>query len=162
MFVRLGKFLLAVILALLAFMLPQSTTLGQAAQAKTQRFGAGWIDIPAGYKFEHVVGPDFDVDYVIPNDVQLNKATTMLGLYTGFAPPFNPPAKGVKIRAGHFGARKIKWHIWKTVAENETVYHFEALIRLKGGLWVWHLFMAAPDMQRMRELMSILESYRAM
>ena len=158
---RLRKFFLAVILALVALMLPQSMTLGQAAQAQTQRFGAGWIDMPAGYKFEHVDGPDFDVDYLIPNDVQLNQATTMLGLYTGTAPPFKPASQGVKIRSGHFGARKIKWHIWKTVAENKTIYHHEALIRLKGDLWVWHLFMAAPDMQRMRELMSILESYRA-
>jgi hypothetical protein len=159
---RLRKFLLAVIVALLALMLPQSTTPGQAAQDKAQRFGAGWIDIPAGYKFEHVVGPDFDVDYVIPHDVELNKATTMLGLYTGTAPPFRPPSRGVKIRARHFGPRKIRWHVWKTVAENKTSYHYEALIRLKGDLWVWHLFAAAPDMQRMRELMSILESYRAM
>ena len=142
-------------------MLSQSVTLGQAGQGQTQRFGSGLIEVPAGYKFEHVNGPDFDVDSLIPNDEQLNKATTMLGLYIGFAPSFRPPAHGVKIRAGHFGARKVKWHIWTTVAESKTIYHREALIRLKGGLWVWHLFSAAPDVQRMRELMGILETYRA-
>ena len=150
-----------VIPLLLALMLPQSGTPGQARQAQTQRFGAGWIDRPASYKFEHINGPDFDVDYLIPNDMQLNKATTMLGLYTGAFPSFEPPSKGVKIRSGRFGSRKVKWQIRKTVAENKTIYHCEALIRLKGGLWVWHLFIAAPDIQRMRELMAILESYRA-
>jgi len=156
---QLKKFFFTVILALLALMLPRSGTLAQATQAQTQRFGAGWIDLPAGYKFEHVAGPDFDVDYIIPDDAQLSKATTMLGVYTGFAPPFRPPAKDVKIRSGRFGARKVNWHIWKTVAENKTIYHREALIRPKDS-WVSHLFIAAPDMQRMRELMGILESYR--
>ena len=157
---RLRRFFITVILVLLALVLPQSGALGQATQAHAQRFGAGWIDLPAGYKFEHVVGPDFDVDYIIPNDVQLSKATTMLGLYSGFFPAFKPPAKGVEIRSGRFGARKVKWHIWKIVAENKTIYHREALIRPKDS-WFSHLFMAAPDMQRMRELMAILESYRA-
>jgi hypothetical protein len=78
---RLRKFFITVNLALLALVLPQSTTPGQATQDQTQRFGAGWIDLPASYKFEHINRPDFDVDYLILNDEQLNKASTMLGLY---------------------------------------------------------------------------------
>jgi len=155
---QLRKSLTKAVLALLALLLSQSITLGQAAQAKTQRFGTGWLEMPAGYKFEHVNGPDFGVDYMIPKDADLQGTTTMFGLYMGNAPSFEPP-KGVKILAGHFGARKLNWHIWKTVADNETVYHRQALIKFKNGFW--HLFLSAPDMQRMRELMSILDSYRA-
>jgi hypothetical protein len=158
---RLRRLCFAGILALLALVLSQSITLGQTAQVHTQKFGAGRIDMPAGYKFEHVDGPDFDVDYLLLNDEQLDEATTMLGLYTGTAPDFEPASKGVKTHSGHFAGRRVKWHIWKTVAENKTIYHQEALIRLKGSYGIWHLFMAAPDMQRMRELISILESYRA-
>ena len=148
---------MAAILALLALILLQSVTLGHSAQAQTQRFAAGWVEMPAGYKFEHVDGPDFDVDYLFPKDAELNEDPTTLGLYTGIAPSFEPPSKGVEIRAGHFGNKKVKWHIWKTVDEKKTVYHQQALIKIKGGFW--HLFLTAPDTQRMRELLTILGSY---
>jgi len=138
---------------------PLRTTFGQSAQAKPQRFGEGWIDLLPGYKFEHVVGPDFGVDYIIPSDAHLDNATIMLGLYAGNAPSFHPPTNGVTTRAGHLGARKIKWYIWNSVADNQTIYHYQALIKIKGG--VWHLFMAAPDMKSIQQLMSILESYRS-
>jgi len=155
---RLRRIFMAAILALIVLMLPQSVIPGPSAQAQTQRFAAGWVDMPAGYKFEHVDGPDFDVDYLFPKDSELNEDPTTLGLYTGTAPSFEPPFKGVRIRAGNFGNKKVKWHIWETVDENKIVYHQQTLIKIKGGFW--HLFLTAPDMQRIQELLSILGSYR--
>jgi hypothetical protein len=153
-------FLSILIFSLLVLAPRQSVTLAQTAETKTARFGAGQIVVSAGYKTERVIGPDFDVDYVLPEGAQLNKTDVTLGIYTGSFPAYHPPKKGVKTKSGKFGDRRLKWQIWKTTAGNKTVYHYETLIRLKGGQWVWHIFMAAPDPQHIQELMEIFKSYR--
>ena len=149
------------ILILLVVVSPRSVIFGQVSQIKKERFAAGRVVVPPGYRAERVVGPDFDVDYVIREGAQVNQTDVMLGIYTGSFPGFSPPAKGVKSEAGHFGGKRFKWHIWKTTVGGKTTFHREGLVRREGGQWVWHIFVAAPDKQRMKELMRILRSYRA-
>ena len=149
------------ILLLLVVLSPQSVSFGQEPQTKMEKFSAGLVTVPSGYKTERVIGPDFDVDYVIPEGAKLNETDVMLGIYTGSFPSFSPPTKGVKTEEGHFGGKRFKWHLWETTADGKTGYHREALVKLEGGQWVWHIFVKAPDKQRMEELMGILRSYRA-
>ena len=141
--------------------LPHNLALGQEAQVKTERFLAGHIDVPPGFKTERVIGPDFNIDYVIREGARVSNADMILGIYTGSFPGFSPPARNVKTTADSFSGHSLKWYIWRTQVKNKKVYHYEALIRLEGGQWVWHIFIVAPDMQRMRELLSILKSYQA-
>jgi hypothetical protein len=153
--------LLALMIASPALSLPQHVAAGEKTKPRTERFASGYIDVLPGYKTERVVGPDFDVDYVIPEGARLKDADVMLGVYSGSFPGFSPPAKGVKTEAGTFGGKQLRWHAWKVVAGEKTTYRKEALVRLEGGQWVWHIFLAAPDERRLEELMGILKSYRA-
>ena len=125
-------------------------------------FLGGEINLPLGFKTERTIGPDFNIDYIIREGAQVNKTDTVLGIYTGAFPGFSPPTEGVKTEAGSFGGHNLKWYIWKTRVGDKLAYHYEALVRLEGGQWVWHIFIRAPDIQRAQELLNILKSYRAM
>ena len=95
------------ILMLLVVVSPQSVILGQVPQTKMEKFFAGRVALPSGYKTERVIGPDFDVAYVIPEGAKLNETDVMLGIYTRSFPSFSPPTKGVKTEEGHFGGKRL-------------------------------------------------------
>ena len=166
-------FLSILVFTLLALAQWQGATLAQTVQTKTADFYGGRIVLPSGYRTQTVFGEDFTVYYVLPEGAQLDKADAMLGIYVGDSPSYSPPKKGVKTKSGKFAGRRFTWRIWKTTAESKTVYRYETLIQLDGGQrvrergrWrrvqgtVWHIFVAAPDPQHLRELMAILKSYR--
>jgi hypothetical protein len=172
-----GTFLSLLVFTLLVMSLRQSATFAQTAQTKTVPFAAGQIVVAPGYRTERIIGVDFSVDYVLPENAQLDKTDVMLGIYTGGFPSYQPPKKGVWTKSGKFGDRRLQWHIWKTSVEGKTVYRYETLVPLESSQSgnpkkkskdiqppiksdVWHIFIAAPDPRHLRELMEIFKSYR--
>lgn len=172
-------FLSTLIFTLLVLSVRQTATLAQTARTRTVNFAGGQIEVAPGYKTERIIGVDFTVDYVLPEDALLDKTDVMLGIYTGGFPSYHPPKKGVSTKSGRFGERRLKWHIWKTTVESKTVYRYETLVPLESSESrnpkkksknappaiqsdVWHIFIAAPDPQRLRELMGIFKSYRGL
>ena len=160
---------LAILVFTLSMLVPwQSATPAQTVQTTTTDFYGGQITLPSGYRTQTVFGEDFTVYYVLPEGAQLDKTDVMLGIYVGNFPSYSPPKRGVKTKSGSFAGRRFKWQIWKT-----TIYRYETLVQLERGQrvrergqWrrvqgaVWHIFVAAPDRQHIRELMQILKSYR--
>jgi hypothetical protein len=133
----------------------------QNVTARTVPFFGGQITLPAGYKTEHVRGPDFDVDYVIPEGTTANTAKVMFGIYDGSHSSFEPPKTGVTTESGSFGGKSFEWKVWQTTDQGKTAYQYQALIRLEGGQWVWHLFISAPEMKQIEVLKEIVRSYRS-